>query len=142
MAAWKDGITIASCIIALLVLVGMSIYTWVKWRRRQIKERRESQPQVRVRKVTLPGEDPEGQNELPPYHSVVQNAAEPTITVENDVTPQVRRSYQNQALEVKSFNDLSQRADKEESATRTRATTVPVDKTNGQVETASEKTWL
>ena len=141
MAAWKDGITIASCIIALLVLVGMAIYTWVTWRRRKITERGETQQQVRVRKITLPGEEAH-ETELPSYSSVVQSAAEPTIVVENKATPKVRKSYQNQALEVKSFGDLSARAPNEQLASQTHAATEPVGKMNGKMENTSEKTWL
>ena len=137
---WKNGLTIASCVIALFFLVGIAIYSWIKWRKRQIKKMRQTDQQVRVRKITLPGE--EEQPELPSYSSAVRNAVEPTIVVENDVTPKVQRSYQNQALEVRSVNNLSEKARNEQKMVRPRAATEPVKSMKRKVENSSEKTWL
>lgn len=142
--AWKDGLTIASCVIALLFLVGLAIYTWIKWRRREIKELRQTQEQVHIRKISRPGDPERQQNDLPTYTSVTADAAEPTIVIEND-TPKVQRSYQNQALEVRSVGNLSARARKEQETNRNdrnRAATAPVGQANGQVVYQSEKTWL
>ena len=144
MAAWKDGLTITSCVIALLFLVGMAIYTWIKWRRREIEELRKTQEQVHIRKISRPDDPERQQNDLPTYTSVMADASEPTIVVENNA-PRAQRGYQNQALEVRSVGDLSARARKEQEMNRNdrgRAATAPAGQANGLVDHQSEKTWL